>query len=108
MCGWQCGDRRTETLNQLYSRLSTQQIKHYYSDQYASYRELLPYNQHTASKKYTYQLEQNNGRQRHGLRRFRRKSLIVTRSLEMLEYSLALFTPYRVNGSIGELISLVK
>ena len=108
MCGWRCGGRDTKTLDGLYRELPWSQIAHYYTDHYSVYKELLPRDKYTASKRYTVALERNNGQQRHWLGRFRRKSLIVTQSVEMLNYSLALFTRYRVNGSIDELISLVR
>ena len=62
----------------------------------------------TQPKKYTVQIERNNGRQRHWLAAFRRRSIVVTRSLENLAISIALFARFRINGSIDELITLLK
>ena len=59
-------------------------------------------------KRNTFKIEQNNALQRHWLGRFRRRSQIVTRSLDMLNKSLALFQRFRVNGNIEELLSLLK
>ncbi len=59
-------------------------------------------------KQNTFKIEQNNALQRHWLGRFRRRSQIVTRSLDMLNKSLALFQRFRVNGNIEELLSLLK
>ncbi len=50
-------------------------------------------------------LEQNNGRQRHWFCRFRRKTIAVSRSREMVDLTLFLFAAYHVNGSL-ELPSL--
>ncbi|MBR1756219.1 MAG: IS1 family transposase [Alphaproteobacteria bacterium] len=60
------------------------------------------------SKRYTPPIERNNGRQRHWLAQFRRRSIVVSKSLEMLECTMALFARFRVNGSIDELIALLK
>lgn len=59
-------------------------------------------------KQNTFKIEQNNALQRHWLGRFRRRSQIVTRSLDMLNKSLALFQRFRVNGNIEELLALLK
>jgi len=59
-------------------------------------------------KRNTYKAEQNNVLQRHWLGRFKRRSQIVTRSLDMLDKTLALFQRFRVNGSIDELLSLIR
>lgn len=59
-------------------------------------------------KQNTFKIEQNNALQRHWLGRFRRRTQIVTRSLDMLNKSLALFQRFRVNGNIEELLSLLK
>ena len=59
-------------------------------------------------KQNTFKIEQNNALQRHWLGRFRRRSQIVTRSLDMLNKSLTLFQRFRVNGNIEELLSLLK
>ena len=65
------------------------------------------------SKNYTPPIERNNGRQRHWLAAFRRrsiavKSIVVTRSLTNLDMIIVLFARFRINGSIDELIGLVK
>lgn len=59
-------------------------------------------------KQNTFKIEQNNALQRHWLGRFRRRTQIVTRSLDMLNKSLAVFQRFRVNGNIEELLSLLK
>ena len=59
-------------------------------------------------KQNTFKIEQNNALQRHWLGRFGRRTQIVTRSLDMLNKSPALFQRFRVNGNIEELLSLLK
>ena len=84
------------------------EIPHVYADHYESYKEFFPAENLTQSKHYTPPIERNNGRQRHWLAAFRRRSIVVTRSIENLEKTMALFARFRINGSIDELIALLK
>jgi insertion element IS1 protein InsB len=90
------------------TKFNSEDIEHVYADHWEAYRQFFPHNKLTQSKKNTHQIERNNGRQRHWLARFKRRSLVVTRSLEMLEISLWLFARFRVNGDICELTSLLR
>ena len=101
LIGWALGRRDTKTLIKMYD-------SNVYSDRYGSYKEIFPQNNLTKSKKYTSAIERNNGRQRHWLAAFRRRSIVVTRSLENLAIFMALFARFRINGSIDELIALLK
>ncbi len=101
LIGWALGRRDTKTLIKMYD-------SNVYSDRYESYKDFFPKNNLTQSKKYTSAIERNNGRQRHWLAAFRRRSIVVTRSLENLAISIALFARFRINGSIDELITLLK
>ena len=101
LIGWVLGHRDTQTLIKMYD-------SNVYSDRYESYKDFFPKNNLTQSKKYTSAIERNNGRQRHWLAAFRRRSIVVTRSLENLAISIALFARFRINGSIDELITLLK
>jgi insertion element IS1 protein InsB len=56
----------------------------------------------------TYRIEQNNGRQRHWFARFKRKSIVVTRSLLMLELTMRLFATFHVNGSDAPLLKIIS
>jgi len=49
---------------------------------------------HCIVKLETTAIERNNGRQRHWLGRFRRRSVIVSKSLEMVNLCIALFAYY--------------
>jgi insertion element IS1 protein InsB len=42
--------------------------------------------------------ESNNARQRHWLARFRRRTCVVSRSVAMVDASMALFAHYHCNG----------
>ncbi len=84
------------------------QAKRVYTDNYQAYAEVIGARALKQGKENTYKIEQNNGRQRHWLARFHRRSIVVSKSVAMVDLSLALFQRFRVNGSIMELISLLK
>ncbi len=69
------------------------------TDDYVPYANALPVGKHHTGKDFTWQIEQNNSRQRHWFARFRRKSLVVSRSMEMIELTMRLFATFHVNGS---------
>jgi insertion element IS1 protein InsB len=45
----------------------------------------------------TVEIEQNNGAQRHWFARFRRKSIVVSKSREMVDVTMAIFAAVHVN-----------
>lgn len=49
------------------------------------------------SKAETVAIERNNGRQRHWFARFRRKSIVVSKSAGMVDLTMGLFAAYHVN-----------
>ena len=85
-----------------------EEFSHVYSDRYESYKEFFPKDNLTQSKKYNSPIERNTGRQRYWLAIFSGGSIVVTRSLENLVISMALFARFYINGSIDELIALLK
>ena len=93
---------------QFFDTCNLWQAKRVYSDHYACYQEVVGASRLRQGKHMTYQVEQNNALQRHWLGRFRRRTQIVTRSADMLEKTLALFQRFRVNGTIDELLSLIR
>lgn len=58
-------------------------------------------------KDQTYRIEQNNGRQRHWFARFRRKSIVVSKSMEMIDLTMALFAAFHVNKTVDLNASLI-
>ena len=108
LLGWRCGDRSSKTLMGLFDDFNLWQARRVYTDNYVCYAEVVGAKQLRQGKKNTYKIEQNNALQRHWLGRFRRRTQIVTRSLDMLNKSIALFQRFRVNGSINELLSLIR
>ena len=55
------------------------------TDDYAPYEEALPVGRHYIGKDQTQRSESNNSRQRHWLARFRRRTGVVSRSVEMVD-----------------------
>ena len=101
---WECGPRNRATLDRLLERLKAWGIRLYCTDDYQPYDSALPIGLHHIGKDLTYQIEQNNSRQRHWFARFRRKSLVVTCSLLMLELTMRLFATFHVNGTDAPLL----
>ncbi len=91
----------------LKERLDKWKVELFCADEYAVYEETIPEEELFQSKSQTVYLEQNNGRQRHWFARFRRKSIVVSKSLEMVDLTMALFAKFHVNGSWKEIVSLV-
>ena len=89
-------------------RLNLWRAKRIYSDFYVCYADVVGSERLRQGKQNTYKIEQNNALQRHWLGRFRRRTQIVSRSLDMLNKTMALFQRFRVNGSIEELLSLIR
>jgi insertion element IS1 protein InsB len=57
------------------------------------------------SKAMTHEIERTHGRQRHWFGRFKRKSIIVSESTEMVDLTMALFARFWVNGNQDALLS---
>ena len=89
-------------------RLEKWNVELFCTDQYAVYDQVIPEDKLFQSKSQTVYIEQNNGRQRHWLARFKRKSIVVSKSLEMIDLTMALFARFHVNGSWEEIPSLVS
>jgi IS1 family transposase/transposase-like protein len=103
---WQCGDRDQATLDQLLARLAVWNVRLYCTDSYICYDQALPVGHHFMGKEETWRLEQIHSRLRHWLARFRRRTLVVSKSVEMVDLSIALFARFRINGSLKELLPL--
>ena len=78
----------------------------YCADNYAVYAVLLPVGQLYAGKDQTHGIERDNARQRHWLARFRRRSIVVSKAVRMVDASIALFTRFAGTNKIDELLSM--
>lgn len=79
-------------------RLSRWKVDLFCTDNWGVYSEVIAADKLYQSKSQTVYLEQNNGRQRHWFARFRRKSIVVSKTLEMVDLTIALFARFHING----------
>ena len=103
---WECGGRDRATCERLIQRLQRWRTRLYCTDDYAVYDVLLPLGQRYAGKDETHGIERDNARQRHWLARFRRRSIVVSKTKRMVEVSLALFARFAGNSRISDLVSM--
>ena len=97
---WECGDRSTATLIRLYARIKHWNVDFFCTDEFAPYAKILPKDKLVMSKALTIGIEQNNGRQRHWFKRFGRKSIVVSKSREMVDLTIFLFAAIHVNKTL--------
>jgi insertion element IS1 protein InsB len=76
-------------------------VRLFRTDDWPPYDAALPVGRHHIGKDRTQLVGSNDARQRHWLARFRRRTCVVSRSVVMVEATMALFAHYRRNG--GEL-----
>ena len=75
----------------------------YCTDDYAPYDTLLPVGRHYIGKDETVAIERINSRLRHWFARFRRRTCVVSKALEMVDATIALFAAYHVNRTAAKL-----
>jgi insertion element IS1 protein InsB len=95
---WECGGRDQATLERLLGRLEPWGVRLFCTDDWPPYDAALPEGRHYIGKDQTQLVESNNARQRHWFARFRRRTCVVSRSVEMVEATMALFAYYHCNG----------
>ena len=105
---WELGNRDSQTLARLLNRLQQYNVTIYYTDKWDAYADLIPADMLVQTKRETNLVERNNSRLRHWFGRFRRRTLIVSKSIQMVDVTLALFATFWVNGSQEHLISLLN
>ena len=103
---WECSGRDAATAKRLIERLKGWQARLYCADDYAVYEVLLPVGQLYAGKDQTHAIERDNARQRHWLARFRRRSIVVSKAVRMVDASIALFARFAGNNKIDDLLSM--
>jgi IS1 family transposase len=106
LIGWECGHRDKATLKKLIQRLEKWNVKVYYTDDWHPYRAVIPKDKLVQTKKETHRIERNNCRMRHWFGRFKRKSIIVSKSVEMVNVTVALFAKFRVNGDVLDILKI--
>ena len=103
---WECGGRDKATCERLLERLKPWRTRVYCADDYAVYDVLLPAGRLYTGKDETHGIERDNARQRHWLARFRRRSIVVSKAVRMVDVSIALFARFAGDDRIGELLSM--
>jgi insertion element IS1 protein InsB len=91
----------------LLERLKPWSVKLYCTDDYAPYDKLLPGGRHYIGKDETVAIERVNSRLRHWFARFRRRTCVVSKALEMVDATIALFAAYHVNRTATKLTFLI-
>jgi insertion element IS1 protein InsB len=104
---WECGGRDAATLSRLLERVERWKPRLYCADGWAAYAELIPPGRLFVGKEETHGIERDHARQRHWLARFRRRSIVVSKTLRMVEASIALFVRFANDRGIGELLSML-
>jgi insertion element IS1 protein InsB len=94
---WECGDRDERTFRRLFERLGRWKVRLFCSDSYVVYPLVLAVGGHYQGKDETVALERNNAQQRHWTAALRRRSIVVSKSLAMIERRVALFAHLHVN-----------
>ena len=97
---WECGDRDAVTLDRLLARLERWGVRLFCTDDWAPYDAALPAGRHYIGKDQTQRCVSYNARQRHWFARFRRRTCVVSRSVAMVEATMALFAFYHCNGGM--------
>ena len=67
---------------------------------------MIPKDKLVQTKKETHRIERNNCQMRHWFGRFKRKSIIVSKSVEMVNLTVALFAKFRVNGDVFDILKI--
>jgi len=98
---WECGGRDNATFSRLYGRLKEWNVEIFFADGWRAYSDLIPHELLIQTKAETYLIESNNAPQRHWFARFRRKTCVVSRSLEMIELTTMLYAAFHVNRLIS-------
>jgi insertion element IS1 protein InsB len=88
---WECGARDERTFRRLFERLARWKVRLFCSDSYGVYPLVLAVGNHYQGKGETVALERNNAQQRHWTAALRRRSIVVSKSLAMIERRDALF-----------------
>jgi IS1 family transposase len=94
---WECGRRDEATFRRLLTRLQRWKVRLFCTDAFVVYDTALPVGRHDVGKDQTVALERTNAQQRHWTAALRRRSIVVSKSLEMIERRMALFAHLHVN-----------
>ena len=91
VCAVQLGKRDKKACQGLWEQLELFEIEHICTDDYPTYKCVIPEDRHTATKSETCAIEGLNSRIRHYLARFRRKTFCYSKTIDMVQATLTLF-----------------
>ena len=100
------GGRDRATLERLLERLKRWGVRLDCADGWEAYAALIPRGQLYVGEGETHGVERDHARQRHWLARFRRRSIVVSEAVRMVEASIALFARFGGDRGAGELLSM--
>ena len=92
----------------MWNRLKKWNVELFCPDEWHVYPQVIDEEKLFQGKSQTIYIEQNNNRQRHCFARFKRKSIVVSKSLEMVDLTMALFAKLHVNGNYKNILALLK
>ena len=104
----ECGGRDRATLERLLERLKRWGARLCCADDWAAYAELIPQGRLHVGKDQTHGIERDHARQRHWLARFRRRSIVVSKTKRMVDASIALLACFGGNDKITALASMLS
>lgn len=91
---WVLGKRNAGTVQKLYDKLKRLPNAMFYTDYWPAFIKVLPEQQHKVGKSETLNIERDNSNVRHRLACFKRKSKVVSRSLDLLQIRLILWNAF--------------
>src|SRR3954471_13427224 len=103
---WELGGRDAATLERMLERLKRWGVRLYCADGWEAYAGLIPQGRLYVGKDQTHGIERDHARQRHWLARFRRRSIVVSEAVRMVDASIALFARFGGDKGLGELRSM--
>ena len=103
---WACGRHDAAPLKTLVERLASWDVIFYCTEHWSVSAAVIPPEQRVMSKAWTDGIERHHCRQRHGLGRFKRKSLMVSKATDRGDRTRALFARFRVNGNVAAIFTL--
>ena len=101
------GGRDAATLERMLERLERWGVRLYCADGWEAYAELIPQGRLHVGEEQTHGIERDHARQRHWLARFRRRSIVVSKAVRLVDASIALFARFGGNDRIGDLRSML-
>jgi len=90
------GGRDDTTCRKLLDKIGIEG-KTFVTDDWEGYHRLIPEDQLFTGKDLTFSIEQDNSNIRHFLARFRRRTKVVSKSLEMVDLSLRIYQHFHDN-----------